>query len=211
MKIIELDSITNLEPLQGTNEWYYSTDYIHGDLYEAEELYRDGHKIQCNRLWLVHYPAGTVYQPVPAVDGQYFGYPVYDAGSVVLLVVDFPKKELRLLRFSPREEVREIVCLPLSSVVNCYNLMLKTSPLTLTRQPGDGTVEIIWPEQVRFSVGFHESLNFRDGEKLYFTKWQDDERCWEKTVVRAVKDGSVLERFPGDIRIMPDGERWLLR
>lgn len=212
MKIIELHGITNLEPLQGTNEWYYTMDHVHGDLYEAEELYRDGHKIQCNRLWLVHYPDGTVYQPVPSVSGQYFGYPVYDMGGVVLLVVNFKRSEIRILRFSLQEETQEIAALPLSSVADCYNLMLKTGPLTLTRQPNDGTVEIIWPEQVCFSISQHESLNFRDGDKFYFTEWQEnDESYWEETVVRAVKDGRILDKFPGDIRVMPNGERWLLR
>ena len=30
-----------------------------------------------------------VYEPVPPVDGQYLGYPVYDEGAIVLLVVNF--------------------------------------------------------------------------------------------------------------------------
>ena len=79
MKTIDLQGITNMELVRGgTDEWYWSTDYIHGDLYEAEELFRMGHPVQSNRLYLIHYPDGTVYEPVPAVAGQYLGYPVYD-------------------------------------------------------------------------------------------------------------------------------------
>ena len=33
--------------------------------------------------------------------------------------------------------------------------------------------------------------------------WSTDYR--EETVVRSVRDGSILDRYPGDIRIMPDG------
>ena len=40
MKRIETQGITYIEPLVGCNEWYWGTDYIHGDLYEAEELFR---------------------------------------------------------------------------------------------------------------------------------------------------------------------------
>ena len=39
MKIIDIRGIPNMEPVRGgTDEWYWATDYIHGDLYEAEEL-----------------------------------------------------------------------------------------------------------------------------------------------------------------------------
>ena len=61
MKRIITNGITNLEPLTGSNEWYWGADYASGDLYEAEELFRSGHPIRKNRLVLVHRPEGTVY------------------------------------------------------------------------------------------------------------------------------------------------------
>ena len=40
MRIVDIHGATNLEIVRGgTNEWYWATDYIHGDLYEAEELF----------------------------------------------------------------------------------------------------------------------------------------------------------------------------
>ena len=85
MKIIDIRGILNMEPVRGgTDEWYWATDYIHGDLYEAEELFRDGHPVKSNRLYLIHYPDGAVYEPVPPVDGQYLGYPVYDDGGGIV-------------------------------------------------------------------------------------------------------------------------------
>ena len=39
MKQIETQGITYLEPLKGSQHWYWGTDYISGDLYEAEELF----------------------------------------------------------------------------------------------------------------------------------------------------------------------------
>ena len=76
MNTIDLHGITRMEPVRGgTDEWYWSTDYIHGDLYEAEELFRMGHPVHSNRLYLIHYPDGAVYEPVPAIAGQYLGYP----------------------------------------------------------------------------------------------------------------------------------------
>ena len=39
MKAIDIHGMTTMELVRGgTNEWYWATDYIHGDLYEAEEL-----------------------------------------------------------------------------------------------------------------------------------------------------------------------------
>ena len=62
MKAIDIHGMTNMELVRGeTDEWYWATDYIHGDLYEAEELFRQGHPVRSNRLYLIHYPDGTVY------------------------------------------------------------------------------------------------------------------------------------------------------
>ena len=103
MKSIDIRGIPNMELMRGgTDEWYWGTDYIHGDLYEAEELFRDGHPVKSNRLYLIHYPDGTVYEPVPPVDGQYLGYPVYDGGMVALLAVNFAEQVIRILRFPGR-------------------------------------------------------------------------------------------------------------
>lgn len=213
MKAIDIHGMTNMELVRGgTNEWYWPTDYIHGDLYEAEELFRQGHSVRSNRLYLIHYPDGTIYEPVKPTDGQYLGTPIYDGSSVVLLVVSFNESVIRILRFLHQPQaVQEMVQLPLAAVKNCYNLLLHTSPLSLTRQPNDGTFEIIWPEQVCFAIDDRETLNFRDRDKLYFNIWYEDPDYREETLVRSVQDGTILESFSGDVRIMPNGERWLIK
>ena len=211
MKTIDLQGITNMELVRdGTDEWYWSTDYIHGDLYEAEELFHMGHPVQSNRLYLIHYPDGTVYEPVPAMSGQYLGYPVYDNGAVALLAVNFPEGIIRILRFRP-DETTEVAQIPLSAVKDCYNLRLHTAPLTLARSPGDNTFEIVWPEQSCFVIEQRETMNFRDDDKFYFTVWYEDPDYREETVVRSLGNGTILDRFPGDIRIMPNGEKWLVK
>ena len=58
MKRIITNGITNLEPLPGSGEWYWGTDYTNGDLHEAEDTFRSGHPIRKNRLLLVHRPEG---------------------------------------------------------------------------------------------------------------------------------------------------------
>ncbi len=213
MRIIDIHGMTNMELVRGgTDEWYWATDYIHGDLYEAEELFRQGHRVRSNRLYLIHYPDGTVYEPVPPVDGQYLGYPVYDNDYVVLLVVNFAESMIHILRFLPQQEkTQEVARLSLSTVGDCYNLILYTSPLSLTRQSNDGTFEIIWPEKVSFAIDDRETFNFREGDKLYFNIWYEDPYYREETLVRSLRDGTILERFPGDIRIMPNRERWLIK
>ena len=209
MVTIDLHGITNMELVRGgTDEWYWSTDYIHGDLYEAEELFRMGHPVHSNRLYLIHYPDGTVYEPLPAVAGQYLGCPVYDNGAVALLAVSFPEGIIRILRFLPGK-LSEVAQLPLSAVKNCYNLMIHTEPLTLARH-SDNMFEIVWPERTAFSVSVRESFNFRNGDKLYFTEWFEDPDYREETVVRTM-DGTESERHSGDIHIMPNGDKWLLK
>ena len=46
MRIVDIRGMTSMELVRGgTGEWYWVTDYIHGDLYEVEELFRQGHPI----------------------------------------------------------------------------------------------------------------------------------------------------------------------
>ena len=79
MKNIDIHGMTNMELIRGgIAEWYWATDYIHGDLYEAEELFRQGHLVRSNRLYIIHYPDGRIYEPVHSADGQYLGTPVYE-------------------------------------------------------------------------------------------------------------------------------------
>ena len=43
MKTIETNGITFIKPVpDGTSEWYYGISYEHGDLYEAEEIFKNG-------------------------------------------------------------------------------------------------------------------------------------------------------------------------
>ena len=211
MKRIITNGITNLEPLPGSSEWYWGADYASGDLYEAEELFRSGHPIEKNRLVLVRCPEGTVYEPVRTKSGQYLGRPVYHDGRVVLLMVDFPKEEIRILTFHEAEKTTEpLAALPLSIVADCCNLMLETSPLMLTRSAHDNKFQILWPEHRDFAIEDHEFFEFLEGNRLYTSVWYEDPDYREELLVRDYNTGEVLERIPGSLRSMPDGQNWLL-
>ena len=211
MKRIITNGITNLEPLTGSNEWYWGADYASGDLYEAEELFRSGHPIRKNRLVLVRRPEGTVYEPVCAKPGQYLGRPAYHNGQVALLLVDFPKEEICIFSFDEAERTTEpLAVLPLSIVADCYNLMLEAPPLMLTRSAHDNQFQIIWPERRDFAIEDHEFFEFLEGNRLYTSVWYEDPDYREEVLVRDYDTGEVLERIPGSIRQMPDGQNWLL-
>ena len=46
MKTIETGGITYIELIPyGTDEWYYGISYEHGDLYEAEEVFKEGQDV----------------------------------------------------------------------------------------------------------------------------------------------------------------------
>ena len=211
MKRIITNGITNLEPLPGSSEWYWGADYASGDLYEAEELFRSGHPIRKNRLVLVRCPEGTVYEPVRTKPGQYLGRPAYHDGQVVLLLVDFPKGEIHILVFRETDGTTEpLAVLPLSIVEDCYNLMLEASPLMLTRSAHDNQFQIIWPERRDFAIEDHEIFEFLEGNRLYTSVWYEDPDYREEVLVRDFKTGKVLERMPGTICSMPDGQKWLL-
>lgn len=211
MKRIITNGITNLEPLAGSSEWYWGTDYTSGDLYEAEELFRSGHPIRKNRLILVRRPEGTVYEPVHAKPGQYLGRPVYHNGQVVLLLVDFPQEKIHILIFRETDGTTEpLAMLPLSIVEDCYNLMLEASPLILTRSAHDNKFQILWPERRDFAIEDHEIFEFLEGNRLYTSAWYEDPDYREELLVRDYDTGELLERIPGNFRRMPDGQNWLL-
>lgn len=86
MKIISTKGLYNMRPVSGSAEWYWCCDYVSGDLYEAEELYQDGHPIKQNRLLFLHYPDGHTVEPIVAHEGQYFGAPGFENGRLQILM-----------------------------------------------------------------------------------------------------------------------------
>ena len=209
IKTIETGGITFLEPLKGSPDWYWGSDYDSGDLYEAEEIHRMGKPVRPNRLVLVRYPEGETVRPIEPRAGQYFGSPVFWEGRVVLLLVDFPAGEIRLLTYDG-ERTEPLATLPLSAVKDCYNLKLHTAPLMLTRQSADHEFQILWPEQVSFPIGPRESFYYRDGDQLTFSRWQEDPDYREEDVIRDLHTGMVLEIRPGTLLELPDGQIWRL-
>ncbi|WP_024865740.1 hypothetical protein [Butyrivibrio sp. FCS014] len=215
MKTIETDGISYIQPVPGaTSEWYFGMDYEHGDLYEAEEIFRDGEIVKGRKLCLVHYPDGQAYFPVPKTEGHYSESPVFFEGGIYMIDVDFPHDLIRILRFDCSDyQVSVHTELPLSSVKDCYNLQLHLTPPTLSRQCGN-EFEILWPEKTSFIMDDHDSFFMRDGKELFFNRWHEegdgaDYRYWEGTVVRDI-DGNETGTIPGDVMQMPNGELWYL-
>ncbi len=212
MKRIETQGITYIEPLDGSRgAWYWGTDYASGDLYEAEELFRDGHPVNRNKLIFVHYPDGRAVQPIAAKQGQYFGRPIFYQGKITILLVDFPAGQIRILQYDDAPgQVSMLVEIPLSTVEDCYNLMLKTEPLMLTREGKDDKFQIIWPESVAFQTDGRGAFLFRSQENLYFSSWEENPEYWEETLVRNMRTGEIIERISGTLMFMPDGQKWIL-
>ena len=211
MKPINTNGITYLEKLEGTTKWYWGTDYIHGDLYEAEELFNNNHKIKSNTLLFVSYPDGKVIEPIKAQHGQYFGRPIYYNNNIIILIVDFNKQLIKLEQYDDiTSEIVNIVSIPLSEVKDCYNLMLNTYPLMLTREGNENVFEIIYPNKIQFPIGNGESFYFRKDDHLYFSVWVEDEQYREEVIIRDINTGDIIEKKAGAITVMPDGQVWLL-
>lgn len=211
MKPINTKGITYLEKLEGTTKWYWGTDYIHGDLYEAEELFNNNHKIKSNTLLFVSYPDGKVIEPIKAQDGQYFGRPIYYNNNIIILIVDFNKQLIKLEQYDDiTSEIVNIVSIALSEVKDCYNLMLNTYPLMLTREGNENVFEIIYPNKIQFPIGNGESFYFRKDDHLYFSVWVEDEQYREEVIIRDINTGDIIEKKAGAITVMPDGQVWLL-
>ena len=211
MKKIDMQGIMYIEPLAGSSAWHWGMDYTSRDLYEAEELFKRNHPVSQNKLLFVHYPDSRVIQPVVAQKGQYLGRPIYDHGAIILLMVDFAAAKIFILRYDEvAEKTTTLAEILLTDVPDCYNLMLISAPLTLIRQGSEADFQILWPQKQSFTVARNESLLFRDGEKLYFSAWHEEPDYREEIIVRQIADGTIIERIPGSLAIMPDGQKWIL-
>ena len=187
MNIIKIEGISELypEPIEGTSEWYYckgSKDYF-CDLYEAEEIVKSGKDFSGMTCHLIHYPEGTVYSPFKLQENRYIEGPVWDNGKLYFLSVDFNIQRIQIYSYLPNVEIIELIKeLPLGIVKDCYNLMLKVSPITLTRDENEGILEIIWPNNREIQVGPTETLLFRDGDDLYLSEWHENPEYNENVI-----------------------------
>lgn len=211
MKIIPTHGITCCEAVPGSDHWFWGSDYAHGDLYEAEELFRDGHTLRPNRLIFLHAPEGWVWEPIPAGDDQCFGRPVFDNDQFYILRSDFLRQVLEVFSARPDREAELVLTLPRSAVVDCYNLQLFPGGPLLAHEEAGHRFHILWPQEVRFPVAAEETFLCRRGEKLYFSRWWEDPDYHEELVVRHWPSGEVMERLPGSATELPDGSWWLLQ
>lgn len=159
----------------------------------------------------IRYPEGEVIEPIKPQDGQYFGRPIYCNNHIVILLVDFNHQQINIEQYDENSSsTSTIASIPLNEVKDCYNLMLHTSPLMLTRQGNEDKFEIIYPNKIQFSIGNNESFYFRKAEKLFFSAWFEDNEYCEEVIIRDVNTGEIIDKKSGAITVMPDGQAWLL-
>lgn len=211
MKVIETNGITYIELLAENSEWYCGTNFANGDLYEAEEVYRDGQVIKPNRVIFIHYPDGKLVEPIKLTDNQYLGRPTQIDGIIYMLLVEFDKGLIKIIDCGNAfEHLNTMAEFPLSDVKDCYNLLLKGSPLMLTRQGGDNDFEVIWPEIISFAIGNTEAFLYKKDDMLIFSRWFEDPDYREEIVTRDYA-GNIIDVTPGNIFVTPTGEEWILR
>ena len=197
--------------------WYYAIDSNHGDVYEAQEIFEQGHELKGDVLTLVSYPEGEIrYQSGRRKNVSYVS-PVFNDGCVFFAAVDFNEKEISICRFDTGEgKINIVEELSLDKLETCYNLNLFGEPLTLSVQycrDGEMFFHIVYPEDVTIKGELRESFYHREGDRLYSCRWHEDEdlNYYEDTVVRSVKSGEIIEEIEGDITVMPDGQMWLIK
>lgn len=210
LRRLKTGNISSLSALEGSEDWLWGTDYTYGDLYEAQELYQDHHRIVSNRLIFVNRIDGRVYEPVEEKPGQYFGKPISDENLIMILTADFTAGVIRILSFDPQSGRIESVCeIARTQIKDCYNLMMHKEPLMLTRAESE-CFEIIWPLSKRYSVSAHESFCFRMDDSLYFSRWEEDPDYREVTVIRDLSVGEIKEVINASLVMSDDGQWWML-
>ena len=213
MNIIKIKGIPESYPelVDGTIEWYFCQESKNCfcDLYEAEEIVKSGEIFSGMTCHLIHYPEGTVHSPFELKENVYIEKPIWDKGKLYFLSVDFYKQKIQIYSYFPDNQKIEMMKeLPLGIVEDCYNLMLKVSPLMLCRDANNGIYEIVWPENKKIEIGQTEGLLFRDGEDLYFSEWYEDPEYHENVIIRDLYTGKIKEKYSGYLRKLPKGVYW---
>ncbi|GAA0783727.1 hypothetical protein [Hathewaya limosa] len=210
-KIKRLNGIPEIyiEPAEGTDEWYVGVNDNGCDLYEVEEIFKEEHYFQGTECYLIHYPDGEVYKPFNTQANVYVNKPIWDNGKFGILVVDFNLKKIFIYHYLPESnKLKEIAEIPLSTVKDCYNLILDSSPLILGRSENNGIYEIVWPVKKEIQIEDTETLLYRDEDVLYFSQWVEDPEYHEYIIKRDMKTGKVLEKVSGMLYKMPNGTIW---
>lgn len=236
MVIREIKGLENgyFENIEGTSEWYYShvSSKSFCDLYEAEEIVNDGYTFVGMGCALIHYPDGKVFKAFEIKENIYVEKPVFFNGKIYFLEVDFDKKVMRVIYIDSEElissnfeddkesnedkfcnisieDIKHVEAeISLSEVEDCYNLMLKISPMMITRAGNDGYFEIIYPEKKRYNIDVREGFDFRNGDDMYFASWDENPEYEDFIAVRDYESGEVKSVEKGSIFRMPNGEMW---
>ncbi|OUP62864.1 hypothetical protein B5F13_12045 [Drancourtella sp. An177] len=198
-----------LELAEGTAEWYMGTHFFEEacDLYDAEEIVKQGKKFAGNQIYFIHYPDGSVYKPFEGRENVYYERPVWDKDCFGILSVDFSEGRIDIYTYCPGNAAEILATLPLTSVKDCYNLKVEMSPWTLGRQ-ADSEYEIIWPLKKTFPIMDNESMICRDGDVLYFSRWTEEPYYQEYVVTVDINTGKELNVEKGSLYLMPDGTLW---
>ena len=200
-----------MEQTEGTDEWYVGMHYGGGpyEIYEAEDMISMGLGFSGNQIYFIHYPDGEVYAPLKKKENVYYERPVWDEDRFGIAAVHFGKREVIIYSFMPGKEVQILHKIPLTDIHDCYNLRIEASPLTLSRQK-DQVYEILWPEKKRFAVKENDSMIYRDGNTLYFSRWAETPEYLEYVVAVNVETGEEISVEKGNLYRMPDGSFWLV-
>ena len=215
MKFRKIEGLQDVCPerIEGTDEWYCCkiAKNCFCDLYEAEEIVKAGQVYEGMTCVLIHYPDRNVYYPFVTKENVYVDAPVYWDGALYFLVVDFTAKKIEIVAFDTvMYEIETIVELSLDEVEDCYDLMLRVAPVLLVRDGNKDGLDVIYPEKKHFKMSKHEVFLFKDGEKMYFSEWQEDPEYRETVVVRDWNTGKEVERFDGQLWRMPNGDVWVM-
>ncbi len=80
----------------------------------------------------------------------------------------------------------------------------------LTRQGGEDTFEVIWPEKVSYEIGGTESFIHRKDDEWVFLRWYEEPDYKEEVIIRNNR-GEITKTISGGIFSSPSGETWILQ
>lgn len=214
MKFINIKGLNDVYPenIEGTNEWYYSKlpSYSTYDFYDAERVVNCGKNFEGMNCILIHYPDGEVHRPFELKENVYVDAPIYFNELLYFLIVDFNNKRIKIVSYNAKNRVKSnLADLPLSDVENCYNLMLKPSPITLIHEPNDGFLNIIWPEKKKIKIRANEIMMFRDNDNLFCSEWYENPEYHERVIVRDWNTGDIKKIIERQMNRMPNGDIWI--
>ncbi len=212
MEIIRLPIVEGNTPelLNGTARYAYAlSDFV--DAWDLKDWQENG-GYKGAVLYLYDLYENKVYVPFEQRRNTTYQRPLFYAGMIYFLQIDYDSQKVNLYKWSPSVELELVTCLSIDEV-NLYNIGLVGEKVHIISH--DESFVCYYPEHFTIKLEDNEVVVCIDGDKIFICAWieagiEDDKitneySYYEKILIKD-KTGNLISEEVGALTQFPDGK-----